>query len=138
MKCVSSPSVRDGHEITMTASSRNSAFYQQFLHKVETVNPSGDIYVVTDNLSSHNSLSTRTWLHDHPRIRHVFIPVGVCWLNLQKGWWRIFRKAALAGQSFPAVAITGRASGVDKVATIGCRVRCPLRRPCSAPCLARP
>ncbi|MEU5344714.1 transposase [Streptomyces sp. NPDC020766] len=59
-----------------------------------------DIYVVTDNLSSHNSLSTRTWLEDHPRIQHVFIPVDACWLNLQEGWWRIFRKAALAGQSF--------------------------------------
>lgn len=33
-------------------------------------------------------------------IRHVFIPVGACWLNLQEGWWRIFRKTALAGQSF--------------------------------------
>ncbi|MEU6774681.1 IS630 family transposase [Streptomyces sp. NPDC046759] len=92
--------VRDGHEVTMTASSRNSAFYQQFLQRVEAANPAGDIYVVTDNLSSHNSLSTRTWLEDHPRIRHVFIPVGACWLNLQEGWWRIFRKAALAGQSF--------------------------------------
>jgi hypothetical protein len=92
--------VRDGHEVTMTAASRNSVFYQQFLQKVEAANPTGDIYVVTDNLSSHNSLSTRTWLEDHPRIRHVFIPVGDCWLNLQEGWWRIFRKAALAGQSF--------------------------------------
>ncbi|MFD3614600.1 transposase [Streptomyces sp. NPDC058676] len=73
--------VRDGHELTMTASSRNSAFYQQFLQKVEAANPVGDIYVVTDNLSSHNSLSTRTWLQDHPRIRHVFIPVGACWLK---------------------------------------------------------
>ncbi|MGF0174452.1 hypothetical protein ACQF36_29270 [Streptomyces sp. Marseille-Q5077] len=25
---------------------------------------------------------------------------GACWLNLQEGWWRIFRKAALAGRSF--------------------------------------
>ncbi|MFF0034119.1 helix-turn-helix domain-containing protein [Streptomyces avermitilis] len=53
--------VRDGHEVTMTASSRNSVFYQRFLQKVEAANPTGDIYVVTDNLSSHNSLSTRTW-----------------------------------------------------------------------------
>lgn len=30
----------------------------------------------------------------------MFIPVGACWLNLQEGWWRIFRKAALAGQTF--------------------------------------
>ncbi|MGX4694909.1 transposase [Streptomyces sp. JNUCC 63] len=52
--------VRDGHEVTMTASFRNSAFYQQFLQKIEATNPVGDIYVVTDNLSSHNSLSTCT------------------------------------------------------------------------------
>ncbi|MFJ4097473.1 transposase [Kitasatospora sp. NPDC089913] len=92
--------VADGQQVTMTASSRNSVFYQRFLALLEDANPTGDIYVVTDNLSSHNSLSTRTWLEDHPRIRHVFIPVGACWLNLQEGWWRIFRKAALAGQSF--------------------------------------
>ncbi|MFG3055455.1 transposase [Kitasatospora sp. NPDC048239] len=84
----------------MTASSRNSVFYQQFLQVLEDANPTGEIVVVTDNLSSHNSLSTRTWLEDHPRIRHVLIPVGACWLNLQEGWWRIFRRAALAGQSF--------------------------------------
>ncbi|MEU7305656.1 hypothetical protein [Streptomyces sp. NPDC007206] len=35
-----------------------------------------------------------------PRIRHAFIPVGACWLNLQEGWWRIFRETALAGRSF--------------------------------------
>jgi transposase len=92
--------VRDGTEVTMTASSRNSVFYQQFLQLVEDANPTGEIVVVTDNLSSHNSFSTREWLVDHPRIQHVFIPVGACWLNLQEGWWRIFRKAALAGRSF--------------------------------------
>jgi len=53
-----------------------------------------------DNLSSHDSKSTRAWLEDHPRIRHAFIPKGACWLNLQEGWWRIFRRQALAGQSF--------------------------------------
>ncbi|MFF3327563.1 transposase [Streptomyces sp. NPDC002889] len=93
--------VRDGQQVTMTAPSRNSVFYQQFLQKAEDANPIGDIYVITDNLSSHNSVSTRIWLEDHhPRIRHVFIPVGTCWLNLQEGWWRTSRKAALAGQSF--------------------------------------
>ena len=28
------------------------------------------------------------------------IPVGACWLNLQEGWWRVFREAALADRSF--------------------------------------
>ncbi|MFJ7209861.1 transposase [Streptomyces sp. NPDC098789] len=86
--------VRDGQQVTMTATSRNSVFYQQFLQKLETSNPAGDIYVITDNLSSHNSLSTRAWLEDHPRIKHIFIPVGACWLNLQEAWWRILRKDA--------------------------------------------
>ncbi|MGW6218222.1 transposase [Streptomyces sp. NPDC055109] len=89
----------DGQALTMTASSRNSVFYQQFLQQLGDANPTGQIWIVTDNLSSHNSLSTRTWLKDHPRIHHAFI-VGACWLNLQEGWWRIFRKAALAGRSF--------------------------------------
>jgi len=54
--------------------------------------------VVTDNLSSHTSASTRTWLADHPRIQHAFIPKGACWLNVQEGGWRLFRRQALAGQ----------------------------------------
>ena len=66
--------VRDGQQITMAASSRNSVFYQQFRQLVEDANPTGEIWIVTDNLSSHNSLSTRTWLEEHPRIRHAFHP----------------------------------------------------------------
>ena len=39
--------------------------------------------IITDNLSSHDSKSTRAWLEGHPRIRHAFIPKRACWLNLQ-------------------------------------------------------
>jgi hypothetical protein len=39
---------------------------QDLLGAVETANPVGTIMVVTDNLSSHTSVSTRTWLTDHP------------------------------------------------------------------------
>ena len=92
--------VGDGQEVTMTAPSRNSVGYQHLLTTVEAANPDGTIMVITDNLSSHTSSSTRTWLLDHPRIRQVFIPKGACWLNLQEGWWRLFRREAFAGQSF--------------------------------------
>jgi transposase len=92
--------VRDGQTVTLTAPSRNSTGYQQLLTMVEAANPDGDIVVITDNLSSHTSVSTRTWLTDHPRIQHTFIPKGACWLNLQEGWWRLFRREAFAGQSF--------------------------------------
>lgn len=33
-------------------------------------------------------------------MKQVFIPVGACWLNLQEAWWRLFRREALAGQTF--------------------------------------
>ena len=92
--------VGDGQEVTMTAPSRNSVGYQHLLAAVEAANPAGTIVVITDNLSSHTSASTRTWLADHPRIQHTFIPKRACWLNLQEGWWRLFRRQALAGQSF--------------------------------------
>jgi transposase len=92
--------IGDGQAVTMTAPSRNSTCYQRLLQQVADANPAGQIVVVTDNLSSHDSKSTRAWLADHPRIQQVFIPIGACWLNLVEGWWRLFRKAALAGQDF--------------------------------------
>jgi DDE superfamily endonuclease len=70
------------------------------LHWSSEPSPDGEIAVVTDNLSSHTSVATREWLAEHPRIRQVFIPKGACWLNLQEGWWRLFRRQALAGQCF--------------------------------------
>jgi len=92
--------VRDGKERTRCAPARNSKNYIALLADIEADNPTGDLYLITDNLSSHNSLETRTWMEAHPRLHHVFIPTGACWLNLQEGWWRLFRHEAFAGQSF--------------------------------------
>jgi transposase len=92
--------IGDGQAVTLCAPSRNSAHWQEFLARLEQANPTGTIAVITDNLSSHHSLATRAWLAGHPRIEQVFIPKGACWLNLQEAWWRIFRRHALAGQTF--------------------------------------
>lgn len=67
--------VCDGKEITRCAAARNSKNYIELLKDIEADNPKGDIFIITDNLSSHNSLETRTWLAEHPRIQHVFIPI---------------------------------------------------------------
>ena len=73
--------MRDGKELTQCAASRNSKGYIGLLADIEADNPAGDIFIITDNLSSHNSLETRTWLVEHPRLHQVFIPTGACWLN---------------------------------------------------------
>jgi DDE superfamily endonuclease len=92
--------VRDGHELTLTARSRNTAGYLRLLSAVEEANPTGDLYLITDNLASHKSPPIQEWLDAHPRVSHVFLPTGACWLNLQEGWWRLFRHEAFAGQTF--------------------------------------
>jgi transposase len=84
----------------LCAPSRNTAGWLRLLREIARANPRGQICVVADNLSSHTSAPIRRWLGKHPRIHQVFLPVGACRLNLAEGWWRIFRKAALAGQTF--------------------------------------
>lgn len=92
--------VRDGQEITLSAPSRNTAGYLRLLEAIDRANPTGDLALIMDNLSSHTSGPIRQWLAEHPRVEQVPIPTGACWLNLQEGWWRLFRRDAFAGQSF--------------------------------------
>jgi hypothetical protein len=92
--------VRDGHAVTPTTTARNTAGYLQLRTAIEEAHPSGDLYLIADHLSSHTSAPIREWLAKHPRIHHVFMPVGAAWLNLIEGWWRLLRRDASAGQSF--------------------------------------
>jgi hypothetical protein len=91
---------RDGQALTLTTRARNTAGYLQLLDAADAANPEGERYRIADNLSSHKSPPIAEWLTAHPRVPQVFIPKGACWLNLQEPWWRLFRKAALAGQTF--------------------------------------
>ena len=63
-------------------------------------NPQGEVRVVTATLASHTRPPVLAWLAAHPRLQQVCSPVGACWRHLQAAWWRLFRRAARAGQSF--------------------------------------
>jgi len=91
--------VRDGQARTLTTRSRNTAGYRQLLEAIAAANPVGDLYLISDTRSSHKRPPIQAWLAENPRVRHVCIPVGACWLKLQEAWWRIFRRSAFAGQS---------------------------------------
>ncbi|CCF85354.1 transposase [Nitrolancea hollandica Lb] len=90
----------DGQALTQTALARNTAGFKALLDAVEQANPDGDLYLIADNLSSHKSAPIQAWLMEHPRVHIEPLPTGACWLNLIEGWWRLFRRAAFAGQSF--------------------------------------
>lgn len=66
--------VRDGKALTLSAPSRNTKGYLRLLEAVAQANPTGDLYLITDNLSSHKSPPIRVWLENHPRVEQVFIP----------------------------------------------------------------
>lgn len=68
--------VRDGQALTQTARSRNTSGYLEFLQTLDRTYPTGDLYLIADNLASHASGPIRAWLEVHPRIHHAFIPVG--------------------------------------------------------------
>src|SRR5262249_3332558 len=88
------------HELTFTAPARNTAGYLHLLRDVEQANPQGDLLLIADNLSSHTSGPIQAWLATHPRVHPIPLPTGACWLNLQEGWGRLFRREAFAGQDF--------------------------------------
>ena len=54
--------VRDGKALTLSAPSRNTKGYMRLLEAVAQANPSGDLYLITDNISSHKSPPIREWL----------------------------------------------------------------------------
>jgi DDE superfamily endonuclease len=92
--------VRDGQAVSFTAPSRNTVGYLKLLTVLDQAHPEGELNLVSDNLSSHTSGPIQQWLAVHPRVHPVPLPTGACWLNLQEGWWRLFRREAFAGQSF--------------------------------------
>ncbi len=92
--------VREGQELTFTAPARNTVGYLTLLTALEHANPQGELPLIADNLSRHTSGPIQQWLAVQPRVHPVPIPTGACWLNLQEGWWRLFRREAFAGQDF--------------------------------------
>jgi hypothetical protein len=74
--------------------------YIASLTDIEADNATGDIFIITDNRSLHNSAGTCVWLAENPVFTTSSFPKEQAWLNLQKGWWRLLRRDALAGQSF--------------------------------------
>src|SRR5260370_31352809 len=73
--------LRDGQVRTRTAASRNTAGYLDLLQEIDQDNPVGDLYLITDNLSSHTSGPIQEWLAAPPRVSRGFIPAGVCQLH---------------------------------------------------------
>jgi hypothetical protein len=70
--------VRDGQALSRSLAARathREGYLRLLLKAVERENPSGDLYLITDGLSSHESPPIREWSEKHPRVEQVFIPL---------------------------------------------------------------
>lgn len=89
-----------GQGLLFDSQRRDSASFTAFLDQVELWIPEGEVDVVIDNLSIHDSVESLLWNFGHCRFYFHFLPKGAAWLNLIEGWWRILGHRALDGRNF--------------------------------------
>lgn len=89
-----------GQALTTTGTQRNSAHFVTFLEQLVQQWPTGQLFIILDNLSIHRTLDVRLWLLAHPRVRLLFQPTYAPWLNLIEPWWKTLRSLALHGRCF--------------------------------------
>jgi transposase len=89
---------KTGQAFTTTAQVRDSQHFVAFLEQMVRQWPSGELFVILDNLSIHRTLEVRLWLLAHPRVRLLFQPTYAPWLNLIEPWWKTLRSLALKGR----------------------------------------
>lgn len=89
-----------GQVFTTTATQRTSQHFVAFLEQMVQQWPSGELFLILDNLSIHRTLDVRLWLLAHPRVRLLFQPTYAPWLNLIEPWWKTLRSLALNGHCF--------------------------------------
>jgi len=66
---------------------------------IEADNPKGDIFQESHGIEQPYQPGDAHLGAEHPRIQHVFIPKGACWLNLPEGLVALLPPRAFAGQS---------------------------------------
>lgn len=91
---------REGRVLIDNVDARNTITWLDFLDKLESFVPAGDVYLIVDALRLHWTLDTMLWNWGHPRFHFVPVPKKAAWLNLIEGFWKILRQRALAGRDF--------------------------------------
>jgi hypothetical protein len=77
--------------------------FPAFLRKVEQAYPGGELHVVLDNVSTHNTPAVRAWLEAHPRIAFHFTPTSASWMNQVETWFGTPTRQAVRRGTFRSV-----------------------------------
>lgn len=89
----------DGETYTVANKKFNSVVFIEFLTLL-LASINGDIFLVLDNHSCHNSKVVRKFLENNPRINMVFLPQYSPDLNPKENFWNYIRKKFLNNKVF--------------------------------------
>jgi hypothetical protein len=89
-----------GLVLTQTAYQRTRQEFLALLDAIVQQWPTGDLFLIVDNLSVHKTLDVQLWALAYPRVRFLFQPTYSPWLNLIEPWWSTLRSLALKGRCF--------------------------------------
>lgn len=87
-----------------------------FMEQVALLYPTGPVYVVWDNLSTHRDGPNHRWIEFNARhgnrFHFVFTPLHASWMNQVECWFSVLERRILRGASWDSVAELN--AGIDR------------------------
>jgi transposase len=96
--------VHAGRAVSRIEERHRSREFIAFMNHLLRNYPAGELHVILDNVSSHNSKEVREW-HKRPRNKRVifhFIPTYSSWLNLAEVLFNLLQAKVLRRGVFPS------------------------------------
>jgi len=95
--------VGTGRVTGQTRARHTAGDFLAFLRQVEGAYPAGELHVILDNSSTHETEAVRAWLAERPRITFHFTPTSASWMNQVETWFGILSRGAIRRGSFASV-----------------------------------
>ena len=87
--------VNTGKATTWVNKTRKTTDFIKFMNQVAKAYPRKRLYVVMDNLNTHNGKAAKEWLQKHPRVSFHYTPTHASWVNLAECFFSILSKQSL-------------------------------------------
>ena len=87
--------IETGKATTWVNKTRKSADFVTFMDKVVKTYPDQRLYVVMDNLNTHNGQLAKEWLEEHPQVSFHYTPTHASWVNLAECFFSILTRKGL-------------------------------------------
>jgi transposase len=81
--------IQTGEVTTWVNTARKSVDFVRFMDQVVGQYPDKRLYVVMDNLSTHQGVLAREWLEKHPQASFHYTPTHASWVNLAECFFSI-------------------------------------------------